>query len=96
MPTWFPKEGDEAGDKPSFHRTNWFHPVGREVKLVRNAVGMTDLTSFAKLQVSGPDAVPFIDYISANYVPKVSSCGPRISRSTQPMSANPLLHTFPQ
>ena len=85
MPTWFPKEGDKAGDKPSFHRTNWFYPVGREVKLVRNAVGMTDLTSFAKLHVSGPDAVQFIDYISANYVPKVSNYEETISQRAQPM-----------
>ena len=27
MPTWFAKEGDEAGDKPKFHRSNCFHPV---------------------------------------------------------------------
>ena len=55
-----------------FHRTNWFHAVGREVKFVRNTVSITDLTSFAKLMVTGPEAVPFIDYVSANFVPKVS------------------------
>ena len=86
MPTWFPQEGDDTGDKPSFYRTNWFHPVGREVRRVRSAVGVTDLTSFAKLQVSGPDAIPFIDYISANYVPKVSSYGTRISWSPNQLS----------
>ena len=60
--------------KPSFHRTNWFEPVGKECELVMNAVGVIDLTPFGKLEVSGVDAEHFMDHICANFVPKVSVC----------------------
>lgn len=71
QPHWFTLPGDEAGYKPSFHRTNWFEPARRECKLVMDKVGIVDLTPFGKLEVTGPDASRFIDHICANAVPKV-------------------------
>ena len=71
QPTWFVKAGDKGGYHPSYRRTNWFEPVGREVKAVMETAGVIDLTPFGKLQVSGPDASKFIDYICANTVPEV-------------------------
>ena len=71
QPHWFALPGDQAGYKPSFRRTNWFEPVGREVKNVMENAGIIDLTPFGKLQVSGPDASKFVDRICANVVPQV-------------------------
>ena len=73
QPHWFAREGDDHGYKPSFRRTNWFEPVGREVDLVMKRAGVIDLTPFGKLEVKGPDAYSFIDTICANEVPKVGT-----------------------
>ena len=57
--------------EPSFRRTNWFEPVGRECELVMNSVGVIDLTPFGKLEVSGVDAGRFMDHVCANSLPEV-------------------------
>ncbi|KAG1709814.1 Dimethylglycine dehydrogenase, mitochondrial [Nymphon striatum] len=71
QPAWFALPGDEPGYKPSFTRTNWFNPVGRECEMVLNRVGIIDLTPFGKFEVKGKDAIKFIDRICANNVPKI-------------------------
>ncbi|KAJ8286966.1 hypothetical protein GJAV_G00045430 [Gymnothorax javanicus] len=71
QPHWFYKPGDEVGYKPSFRRTNWFEPVGRECKLVMEKVGVIDLTPFGKFRVRGKDSVKLLDRLFANVVPKV-------------------------
>ncbi|XP_078608575.1 dimethylglycine dehydrogenase, mitochondrial-like [Branchiostoma floridae x Branchiostoma japonicum] len=71
QPNWFAKEGDTPGYRPSFRRTNWFHPVGRECELVLSRAGVIDLTPFGKLEVSGPDAARLLDYLFANELPQV-------------------------
>ena len=72
QPNWFALPGDEAGYKPSFSRTNWFEPVGRECDLVLTRAGVIDLTPFGKIEVKGRDANRFMDCISANSLPKVN------------------------
>lgn len=57
--------------RPSFHRTNWFGPVGRECKLVMERVGVIDLTPFAKFIVKGKDSQKLLDRLFANNMPKV-------------------------
>lgn len=52
-------------------RTNWFEAVQQEYKLVSEKVGLIDLTPFAKINVSGPDARPYLDYLCAGTIPKV-------------------------
>lgn len=61
----------DAAYRPSFRRCNWFSPVGREVELVMNRVGLVDLTPFGKFSVSGLRAAPFLDYVCANALPQV-------------------------
>ncbi|NXP34975.1 M2GD protein, partial [Leiothrix lutea] len=73
QPHWFYKPGDETGYKPSFRRTNWFEPVGREYKQVMEKVGVIDLSPFGKFKVKGPDSVKLLDHLFANVVPKVGS-----------------------
>ena len=71
QPNWFALDGDEPGYKPSFRRTNWFEPVGRECDLVLNKVGVIDLSPCAKIEVTGNGAGSFLDVIFANELPKV-------------------------
>ncbi len=67
-PNWFAPDGAEARDVPSMGRANWFDPVGTEHRLVREAVGVFDQSSFAKFELSGKDAGSALDWICANDV----------------------------
>jgi len=69
-PNWFAPDGMEAKDVYSMGRQNWFGPVGEEHRLVREAVGIFDQSSFAKFEVSGADAVAALDRICANRISK--------------------------
>ncbi|MCZ6862136.1 MAG: FAD-dependent oxidoreductase [Alphaproteobacteria bacterium] len=69
MPLWFAAEGTEPIEIPSFRRSNSHQPVGEECRAVRDGVGILDGTSFAKYEISGPDAVSFMDYLSAGRLP---------------------------
>ncbi|XP_077593151.1 dimethylglycine dehydrogenase, mitochondrial [Stigmatopora nigra] len=71
QPHWFYKPGDDIGYKPSFRRTNWFGPAGRECKLVMENVGVIDLTPFGKFTVGGKDSLKLLDRLFANNMPKV-------------------------
>jgi 4-methylaminobutanoate oxidase (formaldehyde-forming) len=49
-------------------RPDWFERVGEEHTAVRERVGIIDLTSFGKIDVSGPDALALLDWVSANSI----------------------------
>ncbi len=55
-PNWFAPQGMEPRDVYSMGRQNWFAPVGEEHHHVREKVGVFDQSSFAKYEMSGPDA----------------------------------------
>ena len=67
-PKWFSPEGEE--EVYSFRRTNWFGPVAEECRAVRERVGLLDLSSFAKFEVSGPDAEAMLNRLFANRMPR--------------------------
>ena len=67
-PKWFDKKGE--GERHSFRRTNWFEPVGAECQAVRERVGVMDLSSFAKFDITGPGAEAFLNRVCANAVSK--------------------------
>lgn len=67
-PNWFAPEGTEPKDLYSMGRQNWFAPVGEEHAHVRKAAGLFDQSSFAKYELSGPDAVKALEWICANDV----------------------------
>ncbi|NML76094.1 FAD-dependent oxidoreductase [Rhizobium sp. S-51] len=69
-PNWFAPAGSETKDVYSMGRQNWFFAVGEEHAHVREAVGVFDQSSFAKYEVSGPDAAKALDWICANDVSK--------------------------
>lgn len=67
-PNWFAGDGAEPVDVYSMGRQNWFEPVGDEHRHVRRSVGVFDQSSFAKFEISGPDAARALDWICANDV----------------------------
>jgi len=69
-PRWFATDGIEAHDHYSFRRNIVHEAVGREVAAVRNAAGIMDISAFAKVQVRGSDAEPFLQKLIANWLPK--------------------------
>lgn len=69
-PNWFAPPGTEGRDVYSMGRQNWFDAVGVEHAHVREAVGIFDQSSFAKYEMTGPDALKVLDHICANDVTK--------------------------
>jgi glycine cleavage system aminomethyltransferase T/glycine/D-amino acid oxidase-like deaminating enzyme len=49
-------------------RPDWFDRVGEEHRAVRERVGIIDLTSFGKIEVSGPGALALLQRVAANDV----------------------------
>ena len=66
---WFAPAGVEASDDWSFRRSNYFEHVGNECRMMRERVGVIDLTPFTKHEVSGPGAEAWLDGLVANKVP---------------------------
>ncbi|MBV9754895.1 MAG: aminomethyltransferase family protein, partial [Hyphomicrobiales bacterium] len=54
----------------SFRRSNYFEPVGQEIRNVAENVGLQDMSPFAKAIVSGKGARQWLDSILANRIPK--------------------------
>ncbi|NPD13964.1 sarcosine oxidase subunit alpha family protein [Xinfangfangia sp. D13-10-4-6] len=57
-PAYFPKPGE----------TTWREACDREVLMVRNAVGVCDVSTLGKIDVQGPDAGRFLDLVYANTI----------------------------
>jgi dimethylglycine dehydrogenase len=64
-------EGDEPRfETPSFRRSNAFEATAREVKTVREAVGINEVHNFGKYLVTGAGARGWLDRIMAGRIPK--------------------------
>jgi len=55
-PSWFSQKGE----------TNWRQSCDREVKMVRDTVGICDVTTLGKIDIQGPDAAEFLDRVYCN------------------------------
>tara|TARA_B100000965_G_scaffold391310_1_gene399192 strand:+ start:1009 stop:3429 length:2421 start_codon:yes stop_codon:yes gene_type:complete len=67
-PKWF-SNNDEKEDY-SYRRNNSFNYVKKECENVHNNVGILDLSTFAKFEISGDDSEKFLDRICSNKIPK--------------------------
>jgi len=67
-PTWFAKSGMK--EEYSFKRSNAFTYVQKECENVQNNVGILDLSTFAKYEISGKDSETFLERLCANRIPK--------------------------
>ncbi|MEL6420430.1 MAG: sarcosine oxidase subunit alpha family protein [Pseudomonadota bacterium] len=55
-PSYFPKPGE----------THWRQSCDREVGLVREAVGICDVSTLGKIDIQGPDAASLLDFVYTN------------------------------
>jgi dimethylglycine dehydrogenase len=69
-PLWYAADGEERGEHWSFRRNNAFAAVARECRAVREGVGLMEISTYAKYDVTGPKAEEFLDRILANRLPK--------------------------
>jgi 4-methylaminobutanoate oxidase (formaldehyde-forming) len=65
---WFASAGVTPEYRYSYGRQNWFEHSAAEHKAVREAVGLFDQSSFAKVLLQGPDAERILNRICANDV----------------------------
>ncbi|MBE1284285.1 MAG: FAD-dependent oxidoreductase [Rhodobacteraceae bacterium] len=69
-PLWFDPTGE--GDQPSFQRPNWWEAVGREARAMAAGCGLSEMSSYGKFHISGPDARSFLDHIGSAKVPETA------------------------
>ena len=55
-PSYFPHPGERS----------WRESCDREVRMVRNAVGISDVSTLGKIDIQGPDAAAFLDFVYCN------------------------------
>ena len=70
-PLWFATAGKPREETTGFDRQNWFEPVGREVRMLRDKAGIIDISNFARTRIKGPGAKAWLDALLANRVPSV-------------------------
>ncbi len=70
-PRWFARNGFEQRDHYSFRRTSVHDMLALECKAVRQAAGLMDISSFAKIEVSGEGAHEYLDGRIANRLPTI-------------------------
>ena len=75
-PRFYAADGVEQRDYYSFRKTPVDEMIAREVKAVRDSVGLMDISAFTKVEVSGPDAASVLDKLIANRLPqKIGAIG---------------------
>ncbi|HXW73679.1 MAG TPA: FAD-dependent oxidoreductase [Steroidobacteraceae bacterium] len=68
---WFAPTAGEAHEDITFHRSNAHPHVADECRAVREAVGLLEISSYGKFEVTGPAAAEWLSRIMANRVPQV-------------------------
>lgn len=69
-PLWYAGAGVEGRESYGYTRQDWFEPVGRECRNLRENVGVVDVSNFGKYEIKGAGAAGWVDRIIANHVPK--------------------------
>ena len=68
---WFQEPGKRPVENVTFHRSNAFPLVAEEVRAVRERVGLTEISNFAKYEVTGAGAGAWLSSLLTNRMPKV-------------------------
>ncbi|TPN02128.1 FAD-dependent oxidoreductase [Mesorhizobium sp. B2-1-3A] len=68
-PLWFAAEGEPREETIGFTRQNWWEPVGREARMLRERAGIIDISNFAKYEVKGTGAEAWLNALFANRMP---------------------------
>ncbi|MCU4654215.1 FAD-dependent oxidoreductase [Roseibacterium sp. SDUM158016] len=67
---YFAAPGEPRYETPSFRRSNAWEATAREVRAVREGVGINEVQNFGKYVVKGPRARDWLDRIMAGRVPQ--------------------------
>jgi dimethylglycine dehydrogenase len=70
-PLWFQRPGEEPVEEVTFRRSNAFPLVAEECRAVRERVGLTECSNFAKYKVSGAGCADWLRGLFTNRLPKV-------------------------
>ncbi|GGA21257.1 GcvT family protein [Neptunicoccus cionae] len=68
-PLWYAGEGQSGQESYGFTRQDWFEPVGRECRSLRENVGVIDISNFGKYEITGKGAADWLNRVVANHVP---------------------------
>ena len=68
---WFQEPGKAPVENVTFHRSNAFPRVAQEVQAVRERVGITEISNFAKYEVTGSGAEAWLSSMLTNRMPAV-------------------------
>lgn len=66
-PLWYAPNREV--DEPSFQRPNWWEHVGNEARAMAGGCGLSEMSSYGKFRISGPDAQAFLDHVGSARVP---------------------------
>jgi dimethylglycine dehydrogenase len=70
-PLWFQDKGKEPVEEVTFYRSSAFKNVGEESRAVRERVGFSEASNFAKYKVSGPGSAAWLQGLFTNALPKI-------------------------
>jgi dimethylglycine dehydrogenase len=70
VPNYFARGDEPRYETPSFKRSNAWEATAREVRAVREGVGINEVQNFGKFRVTGPKARAWLDRIMAGLIPK--------------------------
>jgi dimethylglycine dehydrogenase len=68
IPLYFASAGFQ--EKPTLKRSNAFDIVGAECRLVREGVGLLDIASFSRYEITGTNAESWLSWLTASGMPK--------------------------
>ncbi len=66
-PLYFAPDG--FVEEPTLRRSNAFDIVGQECRRVRSGVGILDISSFSRYEITGPNAAAWLDRLIASRLP---------------------------
>ncbi len=67
---WFANNPKDAYEEPTIKRSRSHEYVSKEVKNVRENVGLIEIANFSKHEFKGTDSRKFLDYVLAGRIPK--------------------------
>ena len=70
-PLWFQDKDKEPVEEVTFYRSSAFNNVGEESRAVRERVGFSEASNFAKYKVSGPGSAAWLQGLFTNALPKI-------------------------
>ncbi|CAN1574830.1 FAD dependent oxidoreductase [Paracoccaceae bacterium] len=70
-PLWFAASDEPTEETIGFDRQNWWAPVGREARALRDRAGIIDISNFARYRITGPGAKDWLEALLANRIPAV-------------------------